>query len=164
MRAIVCAAVGAALLCGVTVSVGGQATNEPSADSTKILLIHQLLTTTHAVDLAIAAIDASVPAQRAANPRIPGAFWDRFLAEVHKRRGELEDMVVVVYEHHFSSDELREVIAFYQTPVGQKMVSEMPAVMQESMQAGREWGGRLGASIAAQLQSEGVQMRPSSDR
>jgi hypothetical protein len=161
MRAVLCAAVAATLLLGVTVPVQGQSTSQPQAhDSAKVVLIHQLLTTTHAVDLAMSAIEASVLAQRAANPRIPAVFWDRFLTEARNRRGEFEDMVVDVYERHFSSEEIRQLTSFYGTPIGQKMISELPAVMQESTQAGRQWGARIGASIASQLQSEGVQFPP----
>ena len=161
MRAVVCAGVGAALLLGVTFSAESQDPNQPQPhDSAKVALIHQLLTVTHSVDLAISTIEAGIPAQRAANPRIPAAFWDRFLSEVRNRRGEFEDMVTDVYERHFSADELRQLISFYQTPVGQRLVAELPAVTQESMQAGREWGRRLGAQIGAQLESEGAKTGP----
>jgi hypothetical protein len=160
MRAALCATVAVFLLGGIA-SARGQDPNKPQAsDPAKVALIHQLLTQTHSVDLAMSAMEASIPAQRAANPRIPAAFWDRFLAEARNQRGQLEDMLVDVYDHHFSSDEIRQLIAFYQTPVGRKMVSEMPAVMQESMQAGRQWGGSIGASVGKQLESEGATSPP----
>ncbi len=121
MRAVLYAGVTATLLLGVTLSAQGQNTGQPEAhDSAKVVLIHQLLTLTHAVDFALSALESGVPAQRAANPRIPAVFWDRFLAEAQNRRGELEDMIVGVYEHHFSSEELHQLISFYQTPIGQR--------------------------------------------
>jgi hypothetical protein len=161
MRAVLCAVVAAALLLGGTASAQSPDTIQSQPrDSAKVVLIRRLLTMTHAVDLAISTIETSVSAQRAASPRIAPVFWDRLLAEARNRRGEFEEMIVTVYDHHFSSEELSQLISFYQTPVGQKMISESPALMQESMQAGRQWGGRLGASIAAQLQSEGVQITP----
>jgi len=161
MRAVLCAGVAACLLLGVTLPARSQNPSQSQAhDSAKVVLIHQLLTLTHSVDLAISTMEAGVPAQRAVNPRIPAVFWDRFLAEVRNRRGELEDMIVSVYEHHFSSEELRQLISFYQTPVGQKMISETPGIMQESMDAGRQWGARLGTSVAKQLASEGTSLAP----
>ena len=161
MRIFPCAGVAAALLFGVTSLAQGQGQNPPQAhDSTKVALIHQLLTVTRSVDLAISTMEASIPAQRAANPRIPAVFWDRFLAGARTRRGDLEGLLTDVYERHFSSDELRQLIAFYQTPIGQKLTAELPAVTQESMQAGREWGRRLGAEIGAQLESEGAMTGP----
>ena len=65
-----------------------------------------------------------------------------------------------MYDRDFSSAELRQLISFYQSPIGQKMITELPAVTQESMEAGRQWGMKLGASIASQLRSEGVQIGP----
>ena len=155
MRAVLCAVLAATLSLGASAPARAQA-----PDSTKLALIHQVLAMTHGIDLAVSAIETTVPAQRAANPRIPAVFWDRFLVEVRNRRPEFESLMVDVYDHHFSTDELRQLIAFYQSPIGQKMISESPAVMQESMQAGRQWGGRIGQMVATQLQSEGVQVGP----
>lgn len=161
MRAVLCAGVAATLLIGIGVPARAQgASQSPIQDSEKSALIHQLLTMTHSVDLAISTIESGVSAQRAANPRVPAVFWDRFLVETRNRRGEFEAMIVPVYDRHFSSAELRELISFYQSPVGQKMITELPAVTQESMEAGRQWGMKLGASIASQLKSEGVQIGP----
>ena len=161
MRAVLCAAVAATLLIGAIVPARAQDASLPvTHDSAKVMLIHQVLTMTHSVDLAISAMENSVAAQRKANPRIPAVFWDRFLSEVRSRRVEFEGIVVDVYERHFTSDELRQLIAFYQTPIGQKMITELPAVMQESTQAGGKWGARLGASVASQLESEGVRFTP----
>ena len=38
-----------------------------------------------------------------------------------------------VYEKHFTVAELKEVIAFYESPVGKKFVKQTPALMQESV-------------------------------
>ena len=39
-----------------------------------------------------------------------------------------------VYARHFSKDEFDQLIAFYQTPVGQKVLTEIPALLNEIMQ------------------------------
>ena len=161
MRAVLCARVAATLLIAISVPAHAQSASQPEIqDSEKLALIHQLLTTTHAVDLAVSTIENSIAAQRTANTRVPAVFWDRFLAETRNRRGEFEAMVVPVYDRHYSSAELRQLIAFYQSPIGQKVIAELPAITQESMDAGRQWGMKVGASIAAQLKSEGVQLGP----
>jgi uncharacterized protein len=161
MRVALYAGVAATLLIGIGVPVRAQSASQPQIqDSEKLALIHQLLTTTHAVDLAVSTIENSISAQRTANPRVPAVFWDRFLAETRNRRGEFEAMVVPVYDRHYSSAELRQLIAFYQSPIGQKVIAELPAVTQESMDAGRQWGMKVGTSIAEQLKSEGVQLGP----
>ena len=38
-----------------------------------------------------------------------------------------------IYARHFSADELHQLAGFYRTPIGQKALKEMPAVMAESI-------------------------------
>ncbi len=37
-----------------------------------------------------------------------------------------------IYSKHFRTDELREIVIFYKTPVGQKAISKIPLIIQES--------------------------------
>ena len=139
-----------------------QATASASAtakvDPAKLAAIRELLAMSKAVDQSVLAMETSIPAQRAANPAIPAVFWDRFMTQVRSRKGELEDMIVVVYDRHFSTYELRQMVAFYRTPLGQKMLQSLPTIMQESMLAGQQWGQKLGMEVGQQLAAEGVKV------
>lgn len=42
-----------------------------------------------------------------------------------------------LYARHFTVTELRQIAAFYKTPVGAKMLTSMPQLMTESMQMGQ---------------------------
>jgi len=44
----------------------------------------------------------------------------------------LRDMVPV-YQNHLTESDLEQVVAFYASPVGQKMIKEMPAMTAEAM-------------------------------
>jgi len=44
----------------------------------------------------------------------------------------LRDMVPV-YQHHLSESDLNKIMAFYSSPVGQKVLREMPAMTAEAM-------------------------------
>jgi hypothetical protein len=57
---------------------------------------------------------------------------DEFLAE-HFSWTVLEPEFVQLYVEMFTEAELRELTAFYQTDLGQKMLLRMPEVMQRSM-------------------------------
>lgn len=74
--------------------------------------------------------------------------------------GGLMDMIVPIYAKHLSHQEIRELIAFYQTPLGRKTISVLPLVTQESMQAGQRWGQALGPEmekrVIAALNREGL--------
>jgi uncharacterized protein len=46
--------------------------------------------------------------------------------------------VASVYAETFDEQELRDIIAFYQSPLGKKMLAHMPELMQRSMQISQE--------------------------
>jgi uncharacterized protein len=141
--------------------VGAQAApSAPPRDSAKAALIRQLIKELRAVDMAVTAMETSLPAQRAANPRIPAVFWDRFETLARARVGQLGDLIAVVYDRHFTADELRQILVFYRSPIGRKLLDTQPALLRESMLAGQEWGQRLGAEVAQQLAAEGIKIEP----
>jgi hypothetical protein len=53
---------------------------------------------------------------------------------------ELEPKIVDLYVRDFTESELREVIAFYQTPTGQKALKNLPLLMAECAKIGQEYG------------------------
>jgi hypothetical protein len=46
----------------------------------------------------------------------------------------LKDDLVKIYTEEFSEEELRQVVAFYKTPAGKKLVEKSPALMGKWMQ------------------------------
>lgn len=51
---------------------------------------------------------------------------------------KMQQAYVEIYVEVFTEEELRELVAFYQTPIGQKMIEKMPALMQKSMEVTME--------------------------
>jgi hypothetical protein len=49
-----------------------------------------------------------------------------------------EQMSYPLYDKFFTEDELRGLISFYRSPVGQKSIEVMPELMRESMQKASE--------------------------
>ncbi|ATC87181.1 MULTISPECIES: DUF2059 domain-containing protein [Pseudoalteromonas] len=47
---------------------------------------------------------------------------------------KMQPMMISVYDKHFSEQEIADMLAFYKTDTGQKILEKMPVVMQESMQ------------------------------
>jgi len=72
---------------------------------------------------------------------------------------ELIDVMVPVYQRHISKEDLNALIAFYSSPTGQRILSEMPAMMTEGMQAASDVATRRIAGIRTQVDSEVEQMR-----
>jgi hypothetical protein len=51
---------------------------------------------------------------------------------------ELERETTAIYARNYSVDEMRQLLDFYRSPIGAKMLSTMPKVMQESMVASQK--------------------------
>ena len=69
------------------------------------------------------------------------------LEGMNARLNELNEQIAAVYARNFTADELREAVAFYRGPTGQKIVQKLPVITQESMAIGQ----RFGQSIASEL-------------
>jgi hypothetical protein len=48
---------------------------------------------------------------------------------------EITQAMIPTYQKHFTRGEMQAMNAFYSSPVGQKVIEELPAVLQEGMQA-----------------------------
>jgi len=64
---------------------------------------------------------------------------------------EMVDAIVPIYQKHLTKADLAAITAFYASPAGQKILTEMPAIMSESMQAGGEIGRRVFGTRAQEL-------------
>ena len=89
---------------------------------------------------------------RAQMPQVPEAFWTKFQQRMNTR--EMLDLIIPVYDKYYTLDDLKAVNAFYQTPVGQKVLSTLPQVMQETMKIGQEWGEKKGEEAAREAEQE----------
>ena len=66
----------------------------------------------------------------------------------------LLDLAVPVYDRNFSHQEIRALIEFYQTPLGQKAITALPKVTAEMQEQGRKWGEELGKQCMIEVLSE----------
>jgi hypothetical protein len=162
MKQLVRVALSTAVLLSAVVpsTARGQTPAAVSADSVKLRLIRQLLAKVRVTDQALQAMEQQIPAQRAVNPRVPPEFWDRFLEQARARRGELEEGYAALYDRHFSVAEIRELLAFYDTPIGRRFLEVQPVLMREGIALGQEWGSRIGAEVGRTMGGEGVRAAP----
>jgi hypothetical protein len=49
---------------------------------------------------------------------------------------------------------MRQMMTFYRSPVGQKVLEKMPVVMQESMSVGQAFGQRVGVELRTRMIEE----------
>jgi len=70
------------------------------------------------------------------------------------RANELVDTTARTYAEHFTEAELKELLTFYQSPIGRKMVVEEPKIIDDSMAHAGQWGDALSEEIIAKMRAE----------
>jgi hypothetical protein len=77
--------------------------------------------------------------------------------------GGLLDALASLYGKHFTHEEIKEMIAFYQTDAGEKAIRVSPVLMQEVQQTTVRWGAALDPVIQQRvidrLKAEGVELK-----
>lgn len=66
-----------------------------------------------------------------------------FSKEFDESLPSLYDKLAKVYMETFTHDEVKQMIKFYETPVGKKMSSSAGLLYKKSTEAGQEWGQEL---------------------
>jgi uncharacterized protein len=87
------------------------------------------------------------------NPAVPPEFWTGLREEIDME--EFVNMLIPVYEKHLSHEDIQGLIAFYESPLGRKMVATQPALMADSMVLGQEWGADLARRVMAKMGEAG---------
>lgn len=123
----------------------------------KAAKIHQLIVVTNAANLGTMVMDQVIGALKPQLTQVPESFWKDFRSEI--KAGDLEAMEVPIYAKHFSDADLQALIDFYSSPVGKRVISEMPAVTQESMAAGQAWGRAIAQRAIDKAKAKGYPVK-----
>lgn len=95
-----------------------------------------------------------------ANAFPPGEYreklLDLFFARFHSqmKAQSLVDLAIPIYDKYFSEDDIKGLIQFYQTPLGQKSVKTMPQLLNELSEAGRKMGEEVGRRSMLEVMAE----------
>ena len=86
-------------------------------------------------------------------PQVPAEFWDEFKKEM--KTDDLINLMVPIYKKYYTHDEIKDLIKFYKTPIGQKTISVMPSVTQDAMAAGQTWGQEIAMKVLEKMKEKG---------
>ena len=115
--------------------------------------ILKLLRVSGANKLADQMMTAIIPQFKQLVPGIPDAFWVKFRQKLNM--DELLFACVPAYSKFYSHDEIKQLIRFYESPIGKRMVEVTPLLTQETMAIGQKWGEKLGQDIVNELIKDG---------
>ena len=77
-------------------------------------------------------IEKPTPEQLEAVNKLTDAVFKDFPVD------EIINSAIPIYQRHITKSDLDAIVAFYSSPVGQRLLKEQPAIMAESMQAGQD--------------------------
>ena len=76
---------------------------------------------------------------------------------------DLLDAMIPVYQKHFTKGDINDLLTFYSTPTGQKLIKELPAITTEAMQAATPIYKTMMATAMQRVQDELAQMQKEND-
>ncbi|MBO3463605.1 DUF2059 domain-containing protein [Aetokthonos hydrillicola Thurmond2011] len=131
---------------------------QPNAQETqKINNIKELLRITGASSLSQQIVTQLFMSLKSQYPQVPQKFWDTFLAEF--KPDDLLNELIPIYSKYYSNEDINQLIAFYQSPIGKKTIAVLPQLTQESVLIGQRYGLEAGKRAIQKLEEEGY-LRP----
>jgi len=64
---------------------------------------------------------------------------------------ELVNQLVPIYDKYYTKDDIEQIIQFYQTPIGQKLLKVTPDLSRETQTIGFQWGTKIGRDVVAKV-------------
>lgn len=87
-------------------------------------------------------------------PCVPTDFWQNYMNESQTQL--FIGRLVPVWQRHFTSDEMNGLLKFYRSPLGQKVITEMPTTMAEANEAGQQWSHERSDQMVNELKHMGT--------
>jgi hypothetical protein len=84
------------------------------------------------------------------------AFVNAFADSYQKKLDvdQVTDQLVAIYDKHFTDDEIKGLLQFYGSPLGQKVAAEMPKIGHETQAAIRVANTRTAKEVLAELKQQ----------
>lgn len=100
--------------------------------------------------------DQMKPQLKMMKPGVPDSVWVNLKTEVFDKEVlELTKQLAPLYKKHFTHNDVKEMISFYESPVGKKLAAKTPVLTGEAMQLGQIWGMNLMTKFNSWLGEKG---------
>ncbi|MDZ4860279.1 MAG: DUF2059 domain-containing protein [Candidatus Hydrogenedentes bacterium] len=116
--------------------------------------IRKLMQLTGAGDLGAQSFAQLLESFKTTHPTVPATFWEEFKLDVQP--DELVALIIPIYDQNLTHEDIIEAIKFYESPAGQRLTGALPAISQQSVQAGQAWGQEIGNRAATKLRAQGL--------
>ncbi len=126
--------------------------------TTKQADIKKLLGITGASDTGLRVFSQVIGMFQRARSEVPEAVWIEMVSEAEaKVDAFVMEILVPIYDKHLTRADIKGLIAFYETPVGRKLLTVMPQMHRESRTAGESWGREFARTVQEKLAAKGYE-------
>lgn len=91
------------------------------------------------------------------NPGLAGdlnVITAKMRTDLVPRLNELSAELAKIYAEHFTEQELKELLAFYNSSVGKKFVLEQANVVNSSLKFAQDWANKLSDEVTEKMRDE----------
>jgi hypothetical protein len=74
--------------------------------------------------------------------------------DLQPRNAELFNEISKLYATHFTEQDLKQILAFYKSPAGKKMLAQQPVVVDASMNFAQQWANTLSEEVTSKMRDE----------
>ena len=131
--------------CVLSLSANAQSTSKTEK-------INQLMELMGSGKMAIQMMNQMMDSFKSSYSNVNDTFWEDFKKEI--KAEDITNMIIPIYDKHYTESDIDQLIAFYNSPIGKKMIATMPQVMHESMVAGQAWGKQISEKVIAKLKEK----------
>ncbi len=150
---------GAALLAAV--AFGGPAIAQPQPSAEAVDTARQIITLKGGENIFNTLIPGVIEQSKymfeQQNPNLGNPLRDvatKLRNELAPRQAELNSEVAKVYASRFTEKEIKDLLAFYQSPLGRKLIAEEPKALDQSMTYAQDWARRLSDEVVVKMRAE----------
>ncbi len=118
----------------------------------KMKKIYEYLEVTGSLKMGLQIAKQMISSYKEEYTNVDDKFWDDFLAEIDA--DGMAKIVVPIYDKYFTEEDIDQIIIFYKTPIGKKMLELSPKIYIEAMEAGKLWGEEIAYKIIFQLKEK----------
>jgi uncharacterized protein len=79
---------------------------------------------------------------------------DKMRTDLAPRFAELSEEMARLYATHFTDQELKAILVFYQSQAGKKLLDQQPTVVDDSMKFAQEWANKLSDQVIGTMREE----------
>jgi uncharacterized protein len=74
--------------------------------------------------------------------------------ELDGRSSEVLDQMAQAYAARFTEQDLKDLLVFYKTPLGQKFIKEEPIALEDGLKRAQQWAEAFADTVMTRMRSE----------